>query len=98
MSADSWAKCPKCKPDETDLRAARMKEAEESYGRVPPEEYAKLLAHAEATRNPDEDNETLREDWEPYIDDKAVFHVDYRGECQRCGFLFVFSHKGSVLK
>jgi len=47
---------------------------------------------------PKEQSETLREDFEVWMDEDGEFHVDYRSHCQVCGFGHKFAHTEKVLK
>jgi hypothetical protein len=90
MSADNWAICPKCKKLERDKSEKKKKKADKSYGKVPKEEYEKLVLLANETVKLDE---TLREDYQCGIKDNGEVFIYYSGNCQRCGFDYSFEHK-----
>lgn len=39
-----------------------------------------------------EPKETLREDYEQYMDEEGVYHCDYHCRCTECGFKWSFKH------
>lgn len=88
MSADNWAKCPKC----TDLARVRVRNAEreanEVYGLVPAEEFQRLLDLARTALNGVEEYgsyRTFREDYDIYGAEEGMVQVRYRGHCSVCG-------------
>lgn len=100
MSADNWAVCPKCKGIQHAKKIAAIRRAEQvaknAYGKVPPEKYRELLhavTEAEVT-SADTGEETFREDFYIGTDEKGLFVVTYRGECQNedCKFTVKFKH------
>ena len=85
MSADNWTDCPKC--------SKKLKEQiEQSYGKVSPEEYQKLLKLSS------EYQDDLGEYYQIYMDYLGELSISYRCSCRRCGFEFKFDHKENVLK
>lgn len=70
-----------------------VRKANESYGFVPPGEYLKLL---EESRNPENAEETLREDYELGVDTEGLFSVSYSASCESCDFSFKFKHSERV--
>lgn len=94
MSADNWAKCPKCKHSgERDAAKARTK-ADAAYGKVLAVEWQRLEEEARAAAS--SDSFTLREDYELGTDEAGEFEVSYHAGCDRCGFKFSFKHKEKV--
>jgi len=65
-------------------------QAEDSYGKIPAAEYAKMMAEANEEHEPEE---TMREDYEIGVDELGEFEAYYRCSCERCGFEFRFTHK-----
>lgn len=96
MSADNWGVCPKCNEKweaETEAMSARV---EEAYGKVPPEEYIRILSEYEARKTLDEmDTRELREDYELGINEDGLFYVIYSGDCS-CGFHFKYRYEQKV--
>jgi len=92
MSTDNWGTCPKCGGVDSEEWERDKKKLEESYGKIPADEYLDLLAAflAAFTEEPDE-VETLREDYELGILD-GEFYVIYHAGCTKCGFKYEFKH------
>jgi hypothetical protein len=92
MSADNWAECPKCRAGAEEAKKRAEEEARASYGKVPAEQYVRLLASAnQAISLPD----TLREDYELGLSG-TEFYVAYRCSCQECGFEYSYRHRERV--
>lgn len=86
MSADNWGICPKC-----NIKFKEDQEkAEELYGKIPVEEYKKMLSE---TKDPEDNTSTLREDYEVWTDKEGLFQVSYRCSCEKCGFEFNYEYK-----
>jgi len=84
MSARNWATCPQCKSQAKSEHADRIEAWKASYGKVSPQEY-------EDNRPPEKPpatDETLREDYELWIDDCLKFHMYYHASCEHCGLDF----------
>ena len=94
MSANNWAMCPKCKKNNDENNAIRIKNAEAQYGKISSDEYRATIKEAE---KPMKIEETLREDFEIWINDKGLFTVSYSGRCQICGFAKKFEHREKLL-
>lgn len=87
MSADNWRQCLRCKANE-EKRIARLEESTKSrYGKVTPEAWMAMVAKVEAEKKK-EFEDTLREDYEFYIDDAGILHIVYSCSCQTCDFEF----------
>lgn len=83
MSADNWGVCPVCWKVEQEKAQKHQLFADEAYGKVPPDEYLKMLEAAKARGLA---NETLRENWEVGTRQDGVFLVWYVCFCNICGF------------
>jgi hypothetical protein len=81
MSADRWSECPGCCKN-------YKNKLDEAYGKVSKKEYQKLILS-------DYDEYSLREDYEIGIS-KGKFYVNYRGECEQCGFEFNYNYKEKI--
>ncbi len=83
MSADSWAKCPKC----VSLKQKEIKEAwnvvENEYGKVSRSDYEEAVNTSQQTFS--NMRSTFREDYEVGISGED-FVVSYRGYCTECEF------------
>ncbi len=94
MSADNWRSCPACLAAAEKARQECVAKAEKSYGKVSSEKYLALL---EKARTPTAElRETLREDYECYVDDEGTFTVSYSCSCQKCPFQFEYKHTQDV--
>lgn len=93
MSANNWRECPQCKAADDKRRNEAIATARESYGVVSAEQYLRDIAEAE---KPTLAEETLREDYELWIDATGEFYVSYRGSCDKCGLDFKFKHSEMV--
>ena len=93
MSADNWTICPRCMKMAVEEKDKQNKQAAESYGKVSEVEYTEILEKARADINMEQ---TLREDYEFYMEDDGTFTADYRAHCDRCGFKYEFKHEEEV--
>lgn len=94
MSADAWRFCPKCMKDNLDKNRKQREDLENSYGKVPIEEYERLK---DKYNTKVEEYETLREDYEISTEVDGTFEVSYVCSCSVCGFSFQFNHKEKVV-
>lgn len=92
MSADNWAICPQCKLRGDHKKIHVLVSSKEAYGKVTPEEYENIK-QLEMEAAEEEPQETLREDYECYINEDGEFIVDYKCSCDECGFVFRFKHE-----
>ncbi len=90
MSADNWGLCPQCKANSVADKIKSDAELAASYGSIPAD---KWLAMKEKAENPAELEETLREDYEFYIDEVGGFSATYSCSCEACGFEYEFKHE-----
>lgn len=91
MSADNWAICPKCNEIKNKEKDKLTEKAEDSYGKVPKEEFFRLRKKADSYIVPD--CETFREDYEIGIDEDGRLYISYKGKCTKCGFKKDFQYK-----
>jgi len=96
MSANNWTVCPRCTQTYVS-KIARAKQAlNDSYGKVPIEEYERLLENLQtAQKENEEEPETLREDYEQGIYN-GHYRVSYSGSCENCGFEFEYKFEKEV--
>lgn len=80
MSADNWGTCPVCKDKDDRKARAALAAAKAAYGNVPADQWQAQMAKAQKAVDA-LPNETLREDYESFIDDAGVLHIKYRAEC-----------------
>ena len=95
MSARNWRECPKCQQVRDNDRIARIDKINETYGVVPPNEFAAawLGVVAEVAPAPED---TLSEDYQIGIRN-GVFQIEYRAFCTRCGFSFSYDYADRVV-
>ncbi len=96
MSADNWTTCPKCAQIKTRESETALAKAKKMYGKVPADEYLKLVKDAE-TLSPAKQSaeETLREDYEIGVRD-GVFIVSFGCSCFVCNFEFNYHFKEAL--
>ena len=94
MSADNWIFCPVCEKENDKINAERIEKAEKNYGVIPANQYIQSM---EKANKPIEIEETLREDYDIYIED-GVFKVNYSCRCGICGLDYSFEHKESIVE
>jgi transposase-like protein len=84
VSADRWAKCPKCTKKLQDTLNS-------SYGKVSEDEYL------DALRQVNEQDETMREDYSIWTEQDGAFKVEYSCSCSVCGFKFTYKYQQQLL-
>jgi hypothetical protein len=89
MSADNYRTCPKCIRIADEKKQKAVQKANESYGKIPLEEWMQLQKKAEA---PIILNDTLREDYYIGVDEEGQFEIQYSCYCSVCGFKFTYKH------
>ena len=79
MSADDWYECPFCKEKEKKIR-------EEQYGKVPYEKFKEMLEEVEV-KHPeyDDQSETIRCDYEQWLDEHGNWRFKGGMHCDLCG-------------
>jgi len=88
MSADNWTYCPKCIQKENETHETLKQKANDSYGKISPNEYIKLIEELNK-RHLAEPKTTLAEYYEIGIL-KNEFFIRYRSHCIMCGFEYNF--------
>lgn len=97
MSANNWRECPKCLREGVKEQEQAIADAKAQYGRVPADEYERLMQRARWVAHPENTEETLREDWKISTDKAGKFYVSYRCSCENCDFEFSFNHEQDAL-
>jgi len=87
MSADGWKICPRCRAVIQNAKDTEIMKASESYGKIDKDEYLELVRKA---AEPARFEETLREDYEFYLDEEYVLKIRYYAGCNKCNFEFSF--------
>lgn len=95
MSADNWAICPQCKKDEAARKQELIEKLYQSYGNVTEEDYLELK---EKSERGSELRETLREDYETFMDSDGLFFVGYSCSCDVCNFNYGYEFRKQVLE
>lgn len=91
MSADNWTTCPKCKATAEAKANEVARIARASYGKVPLEEYQRMIDVADRLANHGL-AKTFREDFQIGMMPDGTFTVVYRGSCDVCKFSHDFQH------
>lgn len=94
MSADSWTTCPACEEagrNDVSKYARAKKELDELYGKIPADDYAERLRRLSSLPTREEEEETLREDFQIGIFN-GEFTVEYGAHCTVCGWSFEYDN------
>ena len=95
MGADNWAACPKCKfKKENAVIEARL-QVEKSYGKVTSDKFLSLINDISNKEN-EEQEKTLREDYEIGMDEYGSFSINYRASCSECQFKYNYDYTVSI--
>jgi hypothetical protein len=97
MSADNWARCPRCDRRALTSFDERERTIADSYGKVSVEEFDQMRAALAKDRD-DHVNarETFREDYEFFGAEDGAVTASYAGECQVCGLKLQFVQKYEI--
>ncbi len=93
MRAENWTICPRCKKRTEAAAAAKLREAQDAYGKVTAEEYEEILGDARA---PVRYGETMREDYWLGTDEDGDFEMCYQCSCKACGLWWEFKRAKRV--
>ncbi len=93
MSADNWSQCPRCRIRVWDEKKAALEAVQATYGKIPADDFVADLERAKGM-NTDLDN-SVREDYEIFIDEHGRFVVSYSAGCRNggCGYSFEYNHQ-----
>lgn len=94
MGADNWAVCPQCLDKTVQARVNALKIAEDSYGKIPAEEFIKR--RDEAVAMPLQVKESLAEYEHLGITPEGLFYIEYNSSCNNCGFSFLYTYDQQV--
>ncbi len=94
MSADGYAKCPKCQKQIEENFNKMVEKVKKSYGKVSEEKYLKDL---ETIKNEPIIEPTLREDWEIGTCE-GTFSITYSAWCFKCGLKYNYTYSEDILK
>lgn len=97
MSADNWAKCPRCSAVATAEFQAREVAIQASYGVVPVGEFDAARQALEDDRAAfGQREETFREDYGIHGAETGVVTVSYGGGCSKCGLELSFTEEHPI--
>ena len=97
MSADNWARCPRCTIRERRRLDARAAEVAKLYGSVPVEDFDKARNDLDAEQRAFEKRPyTFREDYEFYGAEEGVITASYSGHCEKCGLSLSFKDEHPI--
>lgn len=97
MSADNWAHCIRCDKRAKAGFEEREKMIELAYGQVSISEFDAMRDALDRDREAQEkETETFREDYEIYGADEGVVHVEYKGNCTKCGLKLEFAYHQEI--
>lgn len=89
MSPDNWATCPKCTKNHQDNYESLKQKANDSYGKINPDEYIKLIESLNILHH-SEPGINLAEYYEIGIL-KNEFFIRYHAHCTKCGFEYKYN-------
>jgi uncharacterized Zn finger protein len=89
MSADNWTYCPKCIEEDEKKHETLKQKANDSYGKINPDEYIKLIEELNKMHLATP-KETLAEYFEMGILKKEFF-IRYSAHCTKCGFEYKYN-------
>lgn len=95
MSADNWAICPKCKSNREIMIKALRETVSASYGKATQDKFLAQMRDI-ANKETEEQEKTLREDYEMGMDEFGSFSIDYRAICSKCGFKYSYDYVASI--
>lgn len=97
MSADNWAKCPRCQRALDGTVKTLAKRVADAYGNLPVAEYTQLQNRlAEAAVHASRGHATFREGYEIYGAETGTISVSYGGSCTECGLSVSFDYKHEI--
>lgn len=91
MSASNWRQCPQCLKRRAAEKSGLVKAAQDQYGKVSIEDFMAAKQAAEQF-DPEEIEDTLREDYWIGVSSLGVFRAHYSCQCTACGYSFEFKH------
>jgi DNA-directed RNA polymerase subunit RPC12/RpoP len=100
MSADNYARCPKCSFVSSKKRRSIDEELTKAYGKISEKEYIELRNQLLPQFDDgfrDDQETSLREDYRIEMDVNGEFSVSYLARCSKCDFSFEYEHTQSVV-
>jgi len=97
VSADNWARCPRCRLREERKLNEEQSRVDAAYGKVPVDEFDQMRTELAAKREAFVDGEsTFREDYEFYGAEDGIVTASYRGQCTKCGLILKFEDAHAI--
>jgi hypothetical protein len=97
MSADNWAKCPRCQKALDGTVDTLTRRLADEYGKVSAAEYTDLQNRlAEAVVKANAGSHTFREDYEIFGAEDGEVTVSYSGSCSVCGASLSFTDRHAI--
>lgn len=96
MSASSYAACPRCTARTKKKIEALTAEAQASYGVIPADAYAAMVAEAAKDTALIGNVQAFREDYEIHGAQRGTVTVDYLGTCENCGLSVSFTYEHEI--
>jgi len=97
MSADNWARCPRCTFRESQRLDAQAAEVAKLYGTVSVEDFDKAREDLESQRKAFENRAyTFREDYEFFGAKDGSVTASYSGSCEKCGLSLSFEDQHAI--
>lgn len=97
MSADNWARCPRCWHRKNKDLTERWAKLNASYGQITLEEFDRIRAVLTKETDELEDMDSnFREDYEFYGAEDGIVNVSYSGECRLCGLKLKFEEQHPI--
>jgi hypothetical protein len=95
MSADRWGECPRCRKQDRLERSVAQRDLDNLYGKVPMGEF--LRKQSDLKDKPALDS-TMREDYELYVDEEGIFHINFGCYCKECGLDWTFAKEIDIFQ
>ncbi|KKN81070.1 hypothetical protein LCGC14_0322890 [marine sediment metagenome] len=96
MSADNWSVCPKCLLAAQAKHEAAKREVADTYGKIPVAEFDEKRKALGAEPTADNQEESLREDYEFFLSRAGLFTAHYTCHCSVCRFGHIFKHEERI--
>jgi len=96
MGADRWGKCPRCIKLHNEGVAADKEALVAAYGTVSADEFLRMKSELD-DKISSVLADSLRQDYELWMDESGVFSVDYSAICSVCGFKYKYHESEEAL-
>lgn len=97
MSANNWARCPRCQKALDGTVHTLTQRVADTYGKIPAAEFADLQTRlVDAAARAKNGAHTFREDYEITGAKDGLVKVGYSGGCSVCGLTFSFEDEHEI--